>query len=56
MYDYRAISDYVPIYNHKTYLVEYENLTDFIVTNADLILESPNETVTIAINAPGNCT
>ena len=53
MFDYRAISDYVPVYNPHAYLTEYQNLTDFVVTTSDTILEVPDENVTISIHAPG---
>lgn len=53
MFDYRAVSDYVPVYNPHAYLVEYQNLTDVIVTTPDTILEVPDENVTISIHAPG---
>jgi len=53
MYDYRAISDYVPVYHPWAFLIEYENITDFVVTTADTILELPDENVTIGIHAPG---
>ena len=53
MYDYRAISDYVPIKNPLSFLIELNDLSTTIDTSADTIVENPNEAVTIAIHAPG---
>ena len=53
MYDYRAVSDYVPVYHPWALLFEYRNITDFVITTDDTIFEAPDENVTIGIHAPG---
>lgn len=53
MYDYRGLSDYVQIDVPTAHLVEYDNVTERIVTNPDTILEAPDETLTLVIHAPG---
>ena len=53
MYDYRGISDYVPLLNSEAYLVEYLNVTVPLVTTADSLLELPNENLTVALYSPG---
>jgi hypothetical protein len=53
MYDYHGIADYVPINNPYSFLTEYSNLTDFVVTNPDTILERPDEVFALNINGPG---
>jgi len=53
VYDYRGISDYVPISAASAYLVEARNMTQRLVTTADTRLEFPNENVTVAIHSPG---
>ena len=52
-YDYRAVSDYVPINNPQAYLATDLDVIDTIVTTLDHILEKPDEVVTIGIHAPG---
>jgi len=53
MYDYRAISDYVPIYHPRVFLTEYTSINDTIFIADDTIFETPDENVTIAIHSPG---
>jgi hypothetical protein len=53
MYDYRAISDYVPVYLPLAYLAEDFNINQIIITSPDKILEVPDENITLAITAPG---
>jgi hypothetical protein len=53
MYDYRGISDYVPVDYPMSYLTSEQNVSNTIVTNSDFILEKPDETVLVAIYTPG---
>lgn len=53
MYDYRAISDYVPMYKPKAFLAEDINQKEYLITSDDTILENPDETVTVALYSPG---
>ena len=53
MYDFRGLSDYVPIDTPRAYLMEYDNSTDFVTTTPDTILENLDETITVLLHAPG---
>lgn len=53
MYDYRGISDYVPIHIPQAYLVEYDSLNETIIITPDTILEKPDENVSMIISTPG---
>jgi hypothetical protein len=53
MYDYRGVTDYVQIKTPNSFLLEFTNITATIVITDDTILETPDETVTIALHSPG---
>jgi len=53
MYDYRGISDYVPIYKPKSFLAENQMQNENLISSSDTILEHPDETVCVAIHSPG---
>lgn len=53
MYDYRGISDYVPILSPYVMIETKDNVTIELITTPDSILELNDETVTLAIHAPG---
>lgn len=53
MYDYRGISDYVPIYKPKSFLAENQIQYEYLISSSDTILEHPDETVCVAIHSPG---
>ena len=52
-YDYRGISDYVPFNQALVLLKDKTFLSVNLITNADGILEVPNESVTIILTTPG---
>ena len=45
VYDYRGISDYVPIKNPLSFLIELNDLSTTIDTSTDTIVENPNESL-----------
>ena len=53
MYDYRGISDYYPLNVATAYLSEYDTYNFTVSTNADGILESPDENCTLVMYSPG---
>ena len=53
MYDYRAISDYVPIKHEEVLLREANQVIDYVVTTEDNILEVPDEHIILVISSPG---
>jgi len=53
MYDYRAISDYVPMKHQEVFLREANQVIDYVVTTEDTILEVPDEHIILAISSPG---
>jgi hypothetical protein len=53
MYDYRGISDYVPFSSANAFLVEYDNITQDLVSTPDSIVEAPNENISVILHAPG---
>jgi hypothetical protein len=53
MYDYRAISDYVPVKTPQVLLLEGTAAEDMVVTTPDSITETPDEYVVLGITAPG---
>ena len=53
MYDYRGISDYVPINSPSAFLSKYVSINKTIYTTRDRILETPHENFTVGIYSPG---
>lgn len=53
MYDYRAISDYVPIDNAHSFPAAASVAIDSVVTTKDTIFENPDELFALAIVTPG---
>jgi hypothetical protein len=53
MYDYRGISDYVPLYDAKVFLAEEAEINSTFIATDDSILELPDENVTIVLHTPG---
>ena len=53
MYDYRAISDYVPINRPQAFLREDSEVSDAVITTADSIFETPDEYIVLGITSPG---
>ena len=53
MYDYRGISDYVPVLSARAFLAEESNATADFITTPDTILEAPDENVSVILHAPG---
>jgi hypothetical protein len=53
MYDYRGISDYVPLNTPRAYLTTSSTVSQNITTTGDTILELPNEHFIVALNSPG---
>lgn len=53
MYDYRAVSDYVPLKHPKAFLIEYDAVSDAVITTGDSIYETPDERIILAISSPG---
>lgn len=53
MYDYRGLSDYVPIDSPKAYLTEYTEHVTTVTTTPDTILENLDETFAVLLHAPG---
>ena len=52
-YDYRGLSDYVPLKEPKVILSGYSSTYHELITSPDSILESPDETVIVTLNSPG---
>ena len=52
-YDYRAISDYVPVYVPRSFLSSLQAIQQTIYTTPDTILENPDEDVAILMSSPG---
>ena len=53
MYDYRAISDYVPIKHAHSFLSTAPVAFDTVITTKDTIFEAPDEIFSLAIMTPG---
>eukprot|EP01034_Spumella_vulgaris_P023126 gene23126-29319_t len=53
MFDYRAIGDYVAVNAPHMLLLEQTNTTQGVDTNADTILEKPDEQVGVVVSVPG---
>ena len=53
MYDYRGISDYVPVSAARAFLTEESTVTANLISTPDTIFEAPNENVSVIIHAPG---
>jgi hypothetical protein len=52
-YDYRGISDYVPIKVPFALLIDEFSSRQTIITNPDTILEKPDEYLALVLNSPG---
>ncbi|KAG5180011.1 hypothetical protein JKP88DRAFT_279922 [Tribonema minus] len=52
-FDYRALADYIPIEDMKLFDVGTATLTHQLVTNDDGLVETPDESVVVAIYLPG---
>jgi hypothetical protein len=53
MYDYRAISDYVPLKEAIAFLNTYTNISTTLITSPDTILELPDEKIAVLLHSPG---
>ena len=53
MYDYRGISDYVPVSSVQAFLFEETIASADLISTSDTLFESPDENVSVIIHAPG---